>query len=234
MDVDERGGDNNGTENIAPQQAAPSATTTHSAQPSTTLSEPRSHTVTTATNASSLPSPSSLNAPPPPQAQTTTDPFPSDREQTAEARAALLSTLTNVGTSATVPLQQRASDILSNAAAIAAQEAAVQKATKDLAKQTAEYAKLADDARGKLKELGDVQNWAEVLERDLLVLEETMRMVDEEGLIPDEGEAGEDDPGAAGGDGAAGGKHKAKGAAAGGGGWGGWWRGGQGGKGDGS
>ena len=35
---------------------------------------------------------------------------------------------------------------------------------------------MANDAAGKLKELGDIQNWAEVLERDLLVLEETMRM----------------------------------------------------------
>ena len=35
---------------------------------------------------------------------------------------------------------------------------------------------MANDAADKLKELGDIQNWAEVLERDLLVLEETMRM----------------------------------------------------------
>ena len=44
------------------------------------------------------------------------------------------------------------------------------------------HQKAADDAAEKLKELGDIQNWAEVLERDLLVLEETMKM----------GEAGED------------------------------------------
>ena len=44
------------------------------------------------------------------------------------------------------------------------------------------HQKVADDAAEKLKELGDIQNWAEVLERDLLVLEETMKM----------GEAGED------------------------------------------
>ena len=31
----------------------------------------------------------------------------------------------------------------------------------------------------KIKELGNVQNWAEVLERDFLVLEETMRLVRE-------------------------------------------------------
>ena len=38
------------------------------------------------------------------------------------------------------------------------------------------HQKVADDAAEKLKELGDIQNWAEVLERDLLVLEETMKM----------------------------------------------------------
>jgi len=32
-----------------------------------------------------------------------------------------------------------------------------------------------------LKEIGDVGNWAEMLDRDLAVLEETMRIVDEEG-----------------------------------------------------
>lgn len=42
-------------------------------------------------------------------------------------------------------------------------------------KETAKYNKAAEQARGKLKELGDIQNWAEVLERDLLVLEETVR-----------------------------------------------------------
>lgn len=42
-------------------------------------------------------------------------------------------------------------------------------------KETDKYNKAAEQARGKLKELGDIQNWAEVLERDLLVLEETVR-----------------------------------------------------------
>ena len=36
-----------------------------------------------------------------------------------------------------------------------------------------------ESARGKLKELGDIQNWAEVLERDLLVVEEAVRMGEE-------------------------------------------------------
>ena len=36
------------------------------------------------------------------------------------------------------------------------------------------------EAGEKLKEVGDVQNWAEMLERDMLVLEETMEIAEEE------------------------------------------------------
>lgn len=42
-----------------------------------------------------------------------------------------------------------------------------------------------DGARQGLKEIGDVQNWAEMIERDLLVVEEVLRQV--------EGHAGHDD-----------------------------------------
>jgi len=38
---------------------------------------------------------------------------------------------------------------------------------------------MADNSRGKLKEIGDIQNWAEMIERDFLVVEETLRLVDE-------------------------------------------------------
>ena len=39
---------------------------------------------------------------------------------------------------------------------------------------------MAEGARGALKELGDVQNWAELLERDILVLEDCVRRGEEE------------------------------------------------------
>ena len=39
---------------------------------------------------------------------------------------------------------------------------------------------MADSARGKLKEIGDIQNWAEMIEQELGVIEETLRIVDEE------------------------------------------------------
>lgn len=101
-------------------------------------------------------------------------------QHTAEARAAFLASLHSVGSQGDAELQARAKDIHSSSAAIAKQEAEVAKQTDLLSKQTAQYQQIADESRGKLKEIGDVQNWAEMIERDLLVLEETMRIADEE------------------------------------------------------
>ena len=65
----------------------------------------------------------------------------------------------------------------------------MQKATAELRKSTNEYAKLADESREKLKEIGDVQNWAEMIERELLVLEDCMDRVERgEDLEQGEGE----------------------------------------------
>ncbi|MCJ1388470.1 hypothetical protein MMC18_001317 [Xylographa bjoerkii] len=109
----------------------------------------------------------------------TEDPATSD-QRTAEARAAFLASLNSVGSQGDAELQARAKDIHTSAVALARQEADVAKQTDDLAQQTAQYQQIADESRGKLKEIGDVQNWAEMIERDLLVLEETMRIVDDE------------------------------------------------------
>lgn len=124
-----------------------------------------------------------LTTPPslPPQ-QPPSPPAPPDPQRTAEARAAFTAHLTSISNSHISSLEGRVSDIHNNSTAISKQEADVVKQTKKLAAEAKKHQKVADDAAGKLKELGDIQNWAEVLERDLLVLEETMKM----------GEAGED------------------------------------------
>ncbi len=109
-------------------------------------------------------------------------PPPPDPQRTAEAHAAFTAHLTSIGNSHISSLETRVSDIHSNSAAISKQEDDIIKNTKKLSGEAKKHQKVADDAAGKLKELGDIQNWAEVLERDLLVLEETMKM----------GEAGED------------------------------------------
>lgn len=123
------------------------------------------------------PPPAPPPAPPPPA-----PPPPPDPQRTAEARIAFTAHLTSIGNTHISSLEGRVSDIHNNSIAIAKQQADVAKQTKKLATEAKKHQRVADDAAEKLKELGDIQNWAEVLERDLLVLEETMKM----------GEAGED------------------------------------------
>lgn len=92
----------------------------------------------------------------------------------------MLATLSSIGTSIDVDLRTRTADLHANSAAIAKQEKELLKQTAELSKESDKWQKLGDMSTKKLNEIGDVQNWAEVLERDLLVLEETIRLVDEE------------------------------------------------------
>ncbi|KAI0025620.1 hypothetical protein F4780DRAFT_215930 [Xylariomycetidae sp. FL0641] len=100
-------------------------------------------------------------------------PSPSTQLHIAEARAALVASMSNMLDS---ELQSRAGLLHSNAAALARQERDVARATEGLRRENDKLAKAARDAGRQIKELGNVQNWAEVLERDFLVLEETMRL----------------------------------------------------------
>ncbi|KAI1343909.1 hypothetical protein F5Y15DRAFT_181492 [Xylariaceae sp. FL0016] len=104
----------------------------------------------------------------------------------AEARAALVASMSNLLDNS---LQGRASLLHANAAALGKQERDVARATEGLRKENEKLAKVAKDAGRKIKELGNVQNWAEVLERDFLVLEETVRLV-REGSSGSEGGSG--------------------------------------------
>jgi hypothetical protein len=96
----------------------------------------------------------------------------------ASARAAVHASLASVGSTYDADLKQRAADLHANSQAIAKQEKDLIKATAALNKESAKWAKMADKTTKQLNEFGDVQNWAEVLERDLLVLEETVRLVE--------------------------------------------------------
>lgn len=73
-------------------------------------------------------------------------------------------------------LQTRANILHANAAALDKQEEDVLRATDGLRREREKLAREADAATIKVKELGNVQNWAEVLERGFLVLEETVRL----------------------------------------------------------
>ncbi|KAF9698635.1 hypothetical protein EKO04_003493 [Ascochyta lentis] len=100
-------------------------------------------------------------------------------QQQSEARAAVLASLSSIGTSIDADLRTRTADLHANSAAIARQEKELAKQTAALRKESDKWQKLGDSSTKKLNEIGDVQNWAEVLERDLLVLEETIRLADE-------------------------------------------------------
>ncbi|KAL1884544.1 hypothetical protein Plec18167_002134 [Paecilomyces lecythidis] len=118
------------------------------------------------------------------------NPQPSPAQRTAEARTAFTASLNSVGSNLDAELRSRAANLHSNAAALNKQENELQRATAGLAKQNDQWQKVADQAREGLKEIGDVQNWAELIERDLLIVEETLRLAEEE--EGEEQEVGED------------------------------------------
>lgn len=105
-------------------------------------------------------------------------PTPTQQAQVAQARTALVASL---GNALDTELQTRAELLHANQAAIDRQERDVERALEDLRKEDERLLKVLKDGSRQVKELGDVQNWAERLERDFLVLEDTMRMVGEQG-----------------------------------------------------
>lgn len=111
-------------------------------------------------------------------------------QRTLEARVAFTTTLTTLGSSISHNLSLIASDIHTNSSSLTSQESLVTTSAVSLRKETDKYNKAAEQARGRLKELGDIQNWAEVLERDLLVLEETVREGEEREREMERGKAG--------------------------------------------
>ena len=99
------------------------------------------------------------------------------REQ-AEARAAVLASLQSAGSTYDSQLQRRAADLHANSAAISKQEDELRKQTAALAKESVKWEKEVGKATRAVNEVGDVQNWAEMIERDLLVVEETLRLAE--------------------------------------------------------
>lgn len=96
----------------------------------------------------------------------------------AEARAAVIASLESAGSNYDNQMQRRAANLHASAAAISKQEVQVKKNTASLAKESAKWQKELDKTTKGLKEFGDLQNFAEMMERDFLVLEETLRLVE--------------------------------------------------------
>jgi hypothetical protein len=87
--------------------------------------------------------------------------------------------MTNIGNQHFSALQSRAQNLHANTAQLDKQQKDVLKATEGLKKETEKLKKWADEGQRMVKELGNVQNWAEMLERDFLVLGETIRLANE-------------------------------------------------------
>ncbi|TEA21025.1 hypothetical protein C8034_v007522 [Colletotrichum sidae] len=178
------------TRNPAPSTSASTSTSTATTSQHLSVSSAaaagrplHSHSTNTsvsAPNHTPLPGPG-LNAPQQQQQQQQqqlhqTLPSEDQQRHIAEARDAVVA---SIGNMLDGELQTRARMLHANAAALDKQERDVVKATDALRKENDKLARLAGDAARRVKELGNVQNWAEVLERDFLVLEETFRLVRE-------------------------------------------------------
>ncbi|KAI4724942.1 hypothetical protein E4T49_07291 [Aureobasidium sp. EXF-10728] len=80
----------------------------------------------------------------------------------------------------TAPLTERTETIVSASQSIDAQKRTLVQDTQKLSRQAEELEKTIGQSVDQLKELGDLQNWAEVVFRDISVIEETLRMVEEQ------------------------------------------------------
>lgn len=94
-------------------------------------------------------------------------------DSVTQARTAVVATLSNL---LDRKLQTRATTLHENAASLTKQEREVEQATAGLRKEREKLEKEAAKAERSLREIGSVQNWAEVLERQFLVVEETVRL----------------------------------------------------------
>lgn len=148
----------------------PSAAT--SAPPTTTPAQAAASPPAAAATESSSPPSSSSDASVPPLLHDTL-PSASTERQIQSARAAVVASMSNMVDRELAP---RARVLHDNTAALAAQEEQVARATGDMARANDRLQREADAAGAVLKEVGHVQNWAEVLEREFLVVEETLRL----------------------------------------------------------
>ncbi|KAL4910018.1 hypothetical protein BDW74DRAFT_173490 [Aspergillus multicolor] len=115
-----------------------------------------------------------------PSHPTATQPNEDESDPQKLATSAFTASLHSLGANYTTALVHRAQNLHSNSAALQKQETQLVKHTESLRKQNDAWEKVADEGRNALKEIGDVQNWAEMLERDLLVIEEVVGALERE------------------------------------------------------
>ncbi|KAI5791596.1 GCN5-like protein 1-domain-containing protein [Peziza echinospora] len=89
----------------------------------------------------------------------------------------LHSSLQTLGSQVDADLRDRITTIHLNAQTLETQTRTLKNRTASLSKTTRQWSGMAEGARSRLKEIGDIQNWAEMIEHELLVMEETMNIV---------------------------------------------------------
>jgi hypothetical protein len=108
----------------------------------------------------------------------------SQAQRTAEAKAAFTASLNSVGSNLDADLQSRARNIHANSKALSKQEQGVDKEIKKLSKQSDQMQKVVDKTKNDLKEFDSLQSFETDfgvdLERELMLIEETLRIVEED------------------------------------------------------
>ena len=80
----------------------------------------------------------------------------------------------------TDPLNQRSEAIASASTSLAAQEKSVVQNTQKLSRQADELEEIVGKSVAQLKEMGDLQNWAEYVFREISIVEETLKLAEEQ------------------------------------------------------
>ncbi|BFZ59158.1 ATP-binding mismatch repair protein [Saitoella coloradoensis] len=99
------------------------------------------------------------------------------QERAHAARKQLVNDIDAASNAIATAVRYRISTIHTNSTSIASQTQTLSTHSARLTKSVKQWQDLADGARGQLKEVGDLENWAEVLEREVKILEEAVGMV---------------------------------------------------------
>ncbi|KAJ1955919.1 hypothetical protein EC988_001615 [Linderina pennispora] len=99
------------------------------------------------------------------------------RRATDELRRAAVQDVGDLCDTATTSLSSQLSRVLENQREIESLSRDCAHLVQQHARSTAKWTRLVDQFNGALKELGDVRNWAQVIERDMLDVAATLELV---------------------------------------------------------
>ncbi|KAJ2448968.1 hypothetical protein EV183_005147 [Coemansia sp. RSA 2336] len=99
------------------------------------------------------------------------------KRQTEQLRKAAVRDIGDLCDTATTSLSAQLTQITANQREIESLSRDCVQLVQQHVRSTTKWTKLVDQFNGSLKELGDVQNWAEVIERDMLDVAATLEVV---------------------------------------------------------